>query len=284
LAPIMTARPFSSGFSAAAASTVLTVLLLVSGCREKEKPQGGAVDAAVATAPAEAGPAVADITQCAGCQLAPQQAWTFEGIYRDDKCTDPLAQTVTAACAVVPALGQTNLTYVDEVGARKAGEAATVTLVEQIPATTPRYRKTAKGCVRANEAATDITPMGCAGSRVCRDPSGALACTGCRTFANGCPDHEETRMYASINDPALKGATAAQPGGTNVARLRQCCEQLAKEAKRLGSSPEAGLLNTAAAQCNTLAAAAGPSGTAPELGALRSLLAGRTIPPVCAGF
>ncbi len=71
---------------------------------------------------------------------------------------------------------------------------------------------------------------------------------------------------------------------TNVARLRQCCNQLANEAKRMGSSPEAGLFTTAAAQCSALVGQIGPSGNAPEMGALRTLLAGRTVPAVCAGF
>lgn len=71
---------------------------------------------------------------------------------------------------------------------------------------------------------------------------------------------------------------------TNVARLKQCCNTLAAEAKRMGSSPEASMFTTAAAQCSTLAAQAGPSGTAPELGVLRSALAGRNIPAICAGF
>lgn len=74
------------------------------------------------------------------------------------------------------------------------------------------------------------------------------------------------------------------PVNTNVARLKQCCNQLAAEAKRLGPSPEAGMFQQAAAQCSAMATAAGPSGNAPELGALKTLLAGRTIPPVCAGF
>lgn len=274
----------SSSARVAVASTVLFVLALPA-CKDKDKgPPAGVVDAAVATTPPEAGPATFDLMQCAGCQLAPQQAWTFEGIYRDDKCTEPLAQAVTAACASVPALGPTTLTYVDEVGARRAGESAAVSLVEQVAPSTTRYRKTGKGCVRANEGATAITPTSCAGARVCRDSSGALACARCRTFANGCPDHEESRMYATISDPALKGAAAGQGESGNLARLRQCCAQLAAEAKRLGSSPEAGALSTAAAQCSALVTAAGPSGTAPELGAVRALLAGRTIPAVCAGF
>jgi hypothetical protein len=259
------------------------LVALLPACKtDKGPPVGMVADAAVAM-PAEAGPI--DVMQCAGCQLAPIPAWTFEGIYRDATCTEPLAQLTVPACAVVPALGSPILTYVDEVGGRKANENATVTLTEQVAADAPRYRKAGTACVRANEGAVDITPMGCATSRACRDQAGALACTACRTFASGCPDFEETRLYATITDPAVKGGKAtAGGGGGNVARLGQCCTQLASEAKRLGSSPEAGMLAGAAAQCTVLVRAAGPSGTAPELGALRAALAGRNLPAVCAGF
>jgi hypothetical protein len=71
---------------------------------------------------------------------------------------------------------------------------------------------------------------------------------------------------------------------TNVARLRQCCNQLRTQARAMGASPEAGMLIAAAAQCDGLAAQAGPNASAPELGLLRTALAGRNIPPVCAGF
>lgn len=75
------------------------------------------------------------------------------------------------------------------------------------------------------------------------------------------------------------------PGvSTNVARLRQCCNALNAEAKRLGASPEAGMFSNAAAQCNVIANGVGPNGNAPELGTIRTLLAGRTIPAVCQGF
>ena len=80
--------------------------------------------------------------------------------------------------------------------------------------------------------------------------------------------------------PVYKGPAV----NTNVARLKQCCGALAGEAKRMGSSPEAGMFTAAAAQCNALATQAGPSGTAPEMGVLRNLLSGRTIPAACAGF
>jgi hypothetical protein len=257
--------------------------LVLCACPDKPQPTGLTVaqsDAASDATAAEAGPA--DTSKCAGCQVAAQGTWTFEGIYRDVACTDPVAQLATAACGVIPALGPTSLTYTDEVGLRKAGEVATVTLGEQIPPEATRYRKADKKCVRFNEGGIDITPMACSGSKVCRDASGALACTGCRTFANGCPDFEETRMYASINDPGLKAKVGG--GGGNVGRLSQCCTALAAEARRLGASPEAGMLNQAAVQCSALVAAAGPNGNAPELGVLRNALAGRPVPAVCAGF
>ena len=43
-------------------------------------------------------------------------------------------------------------------------------------------------------------------------------------------------------------------------------------------------LQQAAAQCSAMAGQAGATGNAPELGVLRTLLAGRTVPAVCAGF
>ncbi len=178
----------------------------------------------------DAGPV--DINQCPGCQLAPTPTWTFEGIYRDDKCTDPLAQTVTPACAAVPAIGQVSLTYIDDVGGRKVNEGATVTLTEIIAPSMPRFRKTVKGCVRANEAATDVTPNTCTGSRVCRDTTGTLACTGCRTFANGCPDFEETRTYAAVNDPVAKGGALPPPRRASSVTLPRC-NALATQAKSL---------------------------------------------------
>ena len=87
---------------------------------------------------------------------------------------------------------------------------------------------------------------------------------------------------------AADAADAAKkfgPGGNlNVARLKQCCGQLRAEGKKLGMSPEAGLFSAAAAQCDGIAAQAGPTGTAPELGLLRTALQGRTVPGVCARF
>jgi hypothetical protein len=266
--------------SLGAVALAVPVLLAAATCKPNEPAPAGRVDAAIVATPADAG--AVDLTQCGGCQLAPQAGWTFEGIYRDDKCTEPLAQAVTAACSVVAALGSTSITYVDEIQARKAGSTATVTLVEAIAPVAARFRKAGATCVRANEAATDVTPAGCIGSRVCRDGAGALTCTGCRTLANGCPDFQETRTYASINDPELRGAKGGGGGGGDaLAKLRQCCDALANEAKRQNNAPE---LLAASAQCRAIVAAAGPSGTAPELATVRTMLAGRNLPAACAGL
>lgn len=277
------ARPFS--LRSVLSLSALAALVITSACKEKttEAFDAGLVPAAP-TQTASAAP-LTDFSQCVGCQLIGQQNWTFQGIFRDDACTDPVVQQAPSACAPVPALGSASVTYVEEVGGRKAGESATVELTEQIAPTAARYRKSGTKCVRADESAVDLTPMGCAGQKVCRDASGALACTNCRTLQNGCPDFEETRIYAAVNDPAIKKTAAGGGGGGgNLARLRQCCAALGAEAKRLGSSPEAGMLASAATQCTALVNAAGPSGTAPELGAIRTALAGRNVPAICAGF
>lgn len=95
------------------------------------------------------------------------------------------------------------------------------------------------------------------------------------------PLEEDAGADADAADAAKK---ATSPGvSTNVARLRQCCGQLRIQARALGASPEAGMLSAAAQQCDGLAGQAG-GGNAPELGLLKTLLAGRNIPPVCQGF
>lgn len=259
----------------------LLLPVLLSACREAPKPAPVEVPEAAAPIPVEAGPV--DITKCAGCQLAPMAGWTFEGVYADAKCTQPLAQLIAPSCSVIPAVGPTTLTYVDAVGKRKANETTSVTVGPQVLADAPRYRKADKECVKANDGAVDVTPASCTGSRVCRDQVGTLGCTGCRTFTTGCPDFEETRLYAAIDDPGL-GATTAGGGGNNLGRLGQCCAALNAEASRLGLSPEAGLLRNAAAQCLAIVRAAGPNSNAPELGVIRGALAGRPVPAVCAGF
>src|SRR5688500_10294196 len=88
----------------AAIFALVAVSALVACKPDKPTPGTGIVsaEASVAAPPPEAG--AVDITQCAGCQLAPIPAWTFEGIYRDATCTEPLAQLTAPVCAVLPAL------------------------------------------------------------------------------------------------------------------------------------------------------------------------------------
>jgi len=94
---------------------------------------------------------------------------------------------------------------------------------------------------------------------------------------------DEPDAAGDADADAAKKATG--PGvSTNVARLRQCCGQLRTQAKALGASPEQGFLLGAAGQCDGLAAQAGPGTNAPELGILKAALAGRNLPPICAGF
>ena len=81
-------------------------------------------------------------------------------------------------------------------------------------------------------------------------------------------------MYASFADTAKPGGAAVNG---NVARLLQCCNAL----KGMANAPE---IAAVIAQCTTIANAAGPNGTAPELGTLRTMMAGKQIPAVCAGF
>ncbi len=91
-------------------------------------------------------------------------------------------------------------------------------------------------------------------------------------------------------DAGVEDADAGKPKYTgpgvsaNVLRIRQCCNALGAEGKRLGGSPEGGMFTAAAAQCSTLAAQAGSTGTAPELAIVRQMLAGRTLPAACAGL
>ncbi len=92
---------------------------------------------------------------------------------------------------------------------------------------------------------------------------------------------EEDAGVDAAPDAAKK---ATGPGiSTNVARLRQCCTQLRTQARAMGASPEAGMLIAAAGQCDGLASQAGLA-NAPELSLLKTALAGRNLPPVCAGF
>ncbi len=122
--------------------------------------------------------------------------------------------------------------------------------------------------------------MNCAGQRVCRDAAGNLACANCRAFTNGCPDFEQTRTYAAIQDTP----TAGVPQNANLEKLKACCNALATQGKGLGSSPEGMTMITMSQQCLAIVAQAGPKGTAPELGPIRGYLNGASVPAVCKGL
>ncbi|MCL2777802.1 MAG: hypothetical protein FWD73_07340 [Polyangiaceae bacterium] len=97
------------------------------------------------------------------------------------------------------------------------------------------------------------------------------------------PIAEDADTDGDADADAAKATGPAVP--TNVQRLKMCCQQLRVQAKALGASPEAAMLKNAAAQCDATAAQFGKSGgSAPELGMIKTLLAGRNVPPVCSRF
>jgi hypothetical protein len=72
-------------------------------------------------------------------------------------------------------------------------------------------------------------------------------------------------------------------GGANAARIKQCCNAMRKQATNMGASPEANIVIGLAAQCDLVAAQAA-GGTAPEFGAFRQMISGRTLPAACSGL
>lgn len=97
------------------------------------------------------------------------------------------------------------------------------------------------------------------------------------------PMEEDAGEDAGEDADAGKKLTG-KPVNTNVARLKQCCNQLSIQAKAMPNTPEGGLFQQAAAQCSTMASSLAPGASAPEMGAIKTILAGRNIPAVCAGF
>jgi hypothetical protein len=72
-------------------------------------------------------------------------------------------------------------------------------------------------------------------------------------------------------------------GGGNAAKIKQCCNAMRKQAAGMGASPEANIVIGLAAQCDLIAAQAA-GGTAPEFGAFRQMITGRTLPSACNGL
>jgi len=259
--------------------TTLATLACIVACNAKDN----ASDAGIIMTTADAGVATGQPAQtCLPCTGAPPAGWAFYNQFADPACKTPIAQAVFDACADVNVPAQIDVTFGDSLGARTPGSKAPMTKTADIAGNVAVYRKNNAGaCVAADVGGVKLAPAGCAGKKVCRNPAGELVCDGCATLSTGCPAYDSSLVRVAFED---KGAPAGTGGNTNVARLKQCCNQLAIQAKAMPNSPEGGLFAQAAAQCNATAASLGPNVNAPELGALKTLLAGRNIPAVCAGF
>jgi len=83
--------------------------------------------------------------------------------------------------------------------------------------------------------------------------------------------------------PAHTGHGGGGGGGGNAAKIKACCNAMRKQAAGMGPSPEANMVIGLAAQCDLIAAQAA-GGTAPEFGAFRQMIAGRTLPGACSGL
>jgi hypothetical protein len=81
--------------------------------------------------------------------------------------------------------------------------------------------------------------------------------------------------------PVRHGGGSSTSG--NAARIKQCCNAMRKQAAGMGASPEANMVIGLAAQCDLIAAQAA-GGTAPEFGAFRQMITGRTLPAACNGM
>jgi hypothetical protein len=86
-----------------------------------------------------------------------------------------------------------------------------------------------------------------------------------------------------VGPPAPTGRGGGGGGGGNAAKIKQCCNAMRKQAAGMGPSPEANIVIGLAAQCDLIAAQAA-GGTAPEFGAFRQMITGRTLPAACNGL
>lgn len=93
---------------------------------------------------------------------------------------------------------------------------------------------------------------------------------------------------AGIEEEDADAEAGPKKPGVNlsVARMRQCCNAISSLAKGLGASPEAGLLNGAAASCNVAANQLSPNSTGAELAPIRAMIksSGKAVPGVCSGI
>jgi hypothetical protein len=261
-------------------SASLGIAALVAACTSK--PADHSSDAGIVMVSTDAAVTAQPTQTCLPCSAAAPAGWAFYNQFADAQCKQPIAQATFDACADLNVPAQVDVTFGDSHGARKAGTKGPMAKTAEIAGNAAVYRKNNEGaCVPADVAAVKLAPAGCTGKKVCRNAAGELACDGCATLSTGCPAYEASLVRVAFED---KGAPAGVAGNANSARLRQCCNQLAIQAKAMPNSPEGGLFAQAAAQCNAIAATLGPNANAPETGALKTLLAGRNLPAVCAGF
>lgn len=89
-------------------------------------------------------------------------------------------------------------------------------------------------------------------------------------------------------DTGVDTGVKYQGGGltANQLRVKQCCNAIRAQGKSLGTAPEAANFTNAAAMCDQLVGAVGPStaGQVPELAPVKAMLAGKTLPPLCSGL
>lgn len=107
------------------------------------------------------------------------------------------------------------------------------------------------------------------------------------------PTPSETALAPLVEDsgPEDTGVdTGVKPTGTglnaNQYRVKQCCNAIRSQGKSLGTAPEAANFTNAAAMCDQLVGVVGPSsqGQVPELAPVKTMLQGKTLPPLCQGL
>jgi len=95
-----------------------------------------------------------------------------------------------------------------------------------------------------------------------------------------------TPTTTHVQPTAVTTKTTTKPATPSAqAQLRQCCSAIRKQAREQPS--QAAQLNQGAMMCDGLVAAlagAGESATMPELGPLKAMLQGLSLPPVCQGL
>ncbi len=126
---------------------------------------------------------------------------------------------------------------------------------------------------------------GCPKKEVAATPDAAPAPTATQAETILAPLEDDAGDEADAADaskPKWKG-----PGmSATQLHARQCCDAIRKQARTMGTAPEAAQLSAAAAMCDQAAMSLGPTvgAQAPEFAQLRAMMQGKTLPPVCQGL